>query len=232
MTKFKKMMSVTLAGCMAASALMMSAGAVNVQDDSSAELVNPQSISVFAGDNVTVNVVHVKGDGTTTQTPVEVAVPADTTNAEQGSIIVNAAVQASNSDGIMLQSARSAPNGPRLGDPHTANVRTNIDGNQGVTLANGLARNVDYSGLAVYMYNINRSITKMNVSVWTSAMGQSNCYQLRRVVNTDSECTVIFYDDIKYGADNFIISPGDNITAFGSAVSGSGKVTTELYGIY
>ena len=29
MNKFKKMMSVTLAGCMAASALMMSAGAVN-----------------------------------------------------------------------------------------------------------------------------------------------------------------------------------------------------------
>ena len=29
MTKFKKMMSVTLAGCMAASALMMSAGAVD-----------------------------------------------------------------------------------------------------------------------------------------------------------------------------------------------------------
>ena len=43
---------------------------------------------------------------------------------------------------------------------------------------------------------------------------------------------LLFYDDIKYGADNFIISPGDNITAFGSAVSGSGKVTTELYGIY
>ena len=32
MTKFKKMMSLTLAGCMAASALMMNAGAVSVQD--------------------------------------------------------------------------------------------------------------------------------------------------------------------------------------------------------
>lgn len=58
-----------------------------------------------------------------------------------------------------------------------------------------------------------------------------NCYQLRRVI-TKSECTVLFYDDIQYGADNFIISPSDNITAFGSAVSGSGGVTTELYGIY
>ena len=34
MNKFKKMMSVTLAGCMAASALMMSAGAANVQTSS------------------------------------------------------------------------------------------------------------------------------------------------------------------------------------------------------
>lgn len=145
---------------------------------------------------------------------------------------LNAAVQASDSTGIMLQAARSAPNGRRLGDSRTAIVYTNVDGNQGVTLADGLAGNVDYSGLAVYMHNIDRSITKMNVSVWTSAMGQSNCYQLRRVVNTKSECTVLFYDDIQYGADNFIISPGDNITAFGSAVSGSGEVTTELYGIY
>lgn len=232
LNKFKKMMSTTLAGCMAASALMMSAGAVNAQDVPSAALANPQSISAFAGDNVTVNVVHVKADGSTTQTPVEVAIPEDTTNDEQGSIIVNAAVQASDSTGIMLQAASSAPNGPRLGASHTATVRTNVDGTQGVTLAEGLARNVDYSGLAVYMHDIDPSITKMNVSVWTSAMGQSNCYQLRRVVNTNSECTVLFYDDIKYGADNFIISPGDNITAFGSAVSGSGKVTTELYGIY
>ena len=219
MSKFKKMMSTTLAGCMAASALMMSAGAVNSQDVPSSALANSQSISAFAGDNVTVNVVHVKADGSTTQTPVEVAIPEDTTNDEQGSIIVNAAVQASDSTGIMLQAARSAPNGRRLGDSRTATVYTNVDGNQGVTLADGLAGNVDYSGLAVYMHNIDRSITKMNVSVWTSAMGQSNCYQLRRVVNTKSECTVLFYDDIQYGADNFIISPGDNITAFGSAVS-------------
>ena len=35
MNKFKKMMSVTLAGCMAASALMMSAGAVNIPADTS-----------------------------------------------------------------------------------------------------------------------------------------------------------------------------------------------------
>ena len=35
MNKFKKMMSVTLAGCMAASALMMSAGAVNIPTDTS-----------------------------------------------------------------------------------------------------------------------------------------------------------------------------------------------------
>lgn len=42
MTKFKKMMSVTLAGCMAASALMMSAGAVSVQDS------NPISSSAVA----------------------------------------------------------------------------------------------------------------------------------------------------------------------------------------
>ena len=175
MSKFKKMMSTTLAGCMAASALMMSAGAVNSQDVPSSALANSQSISAFAGDNVTVNVVHVKADGSTTQTPVEVAIPEDTTNDEQGSIIVNAAVQASDSTGIMLQAARSAPNGRRLGD---STVYTNVDGNQGVKLADGLAGNVDYSGLAVYMHNIDRSITKMNVSVWTSAMGQSNCYQL------------------------------------------------------
>lgn len=35
MNKFQKMMSVTLAGCMAASALMMSAGAVNIPTDTS-----------------------------------------------------------------------------------------------------------------------------------------------------------------------------------------------------
>lgn len=35
MNKFQKMMSVTLAGCMAASALMMSAGAVNIPADTS-----------------------------------------------------------------------------------------------------------------------------------------------------------------------------------------------------
>ena len=109
MSKFKKMMSTTLAGCMAASALMMSAGAVNSQDVPSSALADSQSISAFAGDNVTVNVVHVKADGSTTQTPVEVAIPEDTTNDEQGSIIVNAAVQASDSTGIMLQAARSAP---------------------------------------------------------------------------------------------------------------------------
>lgn len=42
MTKFKKMMSVTLAGCMAASALMMSAGAVNTNAsaDTSASVVS------------------------------------------------------------------------------------------------------------------------------------------------------------------------------------------------
>ena len=67
MSKFKKMMSTTLAGCMAASALMMSAGAVNSQDVPSSALANSQSISAFAGDNVTVNVVHVKADGSTTQ---------------------------------------------------------------------------------------------------------------------------------------------------------------------
>lgn len=46
MNKFKKMMSVTLAGCMAASALMMSAGAVNVQNDttSSAPVTAAQSV--------------------------------------------------------------------------------------------------------------------------------------------------------------------------------------------
>lgn len=46
MNKFKKMMSVTLVGCMAASALMMSAGAVNVQNDttSSAPVTAAQSV--------------------------------------------------------------------------------------------------------------------------------------------------------------------------------------------
>ena len=46
MNKFQKMMSVTLVGCMAASALMMSAGAVNVQNDttSSAPVTAAQSV--------------------------------------------------------------------------------------------------------------------------------------------------------------------------------------------
>ena len=45
MNKFKKMMSVTLAGCMAASALMMSAGAANVQTGTTpAPVAAPQNV--------------------------------------------------------------------------------------------------------------------------------------------------------------------------------------------
>lgn len=45
MNKFKKMMSVTLAGCMAASALMGSAGAANVQTGTTpAPVAAPQNV--------------------------------------------------------------------------------------------------------------------------------------------------------------------------------------------
>ena len=50
MNKFKKMMSVTLAGCMAASALMMSAGAANTPVDTGTATLAPNVIS-----NTTIN---------------------------------------------------------------------------------------------------------------------------------------------------------------------------------
>lgn len=50
MNKFKKMMSVTLASCMAASALMMSAGAANTPVDTGTATLAPNVIS-----NTTIN---------------------------------------------------------------------------------------------------------------------------------------------------------------------------------
>lgn len=47
MNKFKKMMSVTLASCMAASALMMSAGAANTPVDTGTATLAPNVISRF-----------------------------------------------------------------------------------------------------------------------------------------------------------------------------------------
>lgn len=227
MTKIRRMMSIGLTGCIAMSMLMTGAGAVNSAE---AQSVEPEAISVYAGEEMTVNVVHVKPDGTMTQEPLEVSIPEDTTNAEQGEIVIDTALQAEAAQDGML-SARKAPYGTLIGGPTTTTVSKNTSGTQGKVLASALAGTVEYGGLAVYMYDINRTIDKMNVSVWTSSMGQSNCFQMNRVVNTDNECTVIFYDDITYGGDEFLITWGDNISAYGSAVNGSGKVTTELYGI-
>ncbi len=228
MFNLKKIGSLALAGTMALSSMMISAGAVDVNEEAASE---PQALSEYAGETMAVNVVRVSEDGTTVQKTIEVDIPEGATNAEQKTVVAAAANSAA---GYAMTRANMSD----FGTPLCTNEKVAYLSPSGSTasttiLNNGIA-SVNYSTLTVYMRNISRAISGINVNVWTnsiSSSGNGKVYIANTPVSDESTCMVIFYDGYTApSGDRFWITAGDSVYAYGSTTGGSGRVTTQLYG--
>lgn len=224
MYRFKKLLSLACVGCFALSSLAMSAGAVDVATDAQPSNA-ATSLSADAGKTVKVRVLNCDASGNTVESYIDVAIPDGATEKTQQQVISMAAAQE-----VGIPATRApAPNGDTLGTAtRTISPNNGGGGTSLVSCANGPKQ---YSMLAVYMKGIPTSIKGINIRIWSSSIGMSNCYQMNNPIQSGSTCTVWFIPNNRYGDTTFYFGPGDSLTAYGSTTGGSGSITTSLIGI-
>ncbi len=228
MKNFKKITGIALAGCMALSSLMMTAGAAEISSKANA-------LSKNAGETVMVNVVNANIDGSYEQKVIEVNIPAEATVREEQQVVTAAATKAAGREITMTRAANEPWLGYSLGSAKTVKVYPN-GSTSSKLLASGYVDDT-YDVLVVYMSNIDPDITGMNVSVWSTAMNVTHgetfaVYSLNNPVSSSDTSTVMFVNGRDYGKDTFWMAKGDTVEVNGSTTSGTGYVTTELFGQY
>ena len=227
MTKFKKITGIALAGCMALSSLMMTAGAAEVPAQA---LADSMKLSENAGKTMMVNVVNADISGSYDQQVIEVNIPEGATVQQEKQAVTAAATKAA---GREISVSRAAIAGDVLGSDSGVTVTPNTGSATTTELCRGRARK-DYEVLVVYMKaNEGATAKKLNVRVWTSAIGvtygeDNAVYSLNNPLS--STCTVMFVNGKVAGRDKFWIANGDTVIAYGSTVSGTCTLTTTLYG--
>lgn len=236
MTKYKKLGSLVLAGCMAASSLAMSAGAVNVApEETTAE---SQALSEFAGETIKCKVVTIETDGTSSEKVVDVAIPEGVTS-EQAKDIIALSTDTGSNEGISTFSAYS---------PYTQLGSTNY--NAYIPLQSSSTGNAVFPtttitkncmGLKVVLANIQPNVGNLNVRVRNAAMVGTNAYDpyyLNASTDTSSSgeisCTVFFWNGVDLGQEgtgNGVPSfhKGNRITVYASATRTSGKADVSVY---
>ena len=235
MTKFKKITGIALAGCMALSSLMMTAGAAEVPAQA---LADSMKLSENAGKTMMVNVVNADISGSYDQQVIEVNIPENATVKEEQQAVTAAATKAAGRE-IALTKATRAASDPWLGysisNSETVKIYPN-GSTSSKTMCTGHADD-SYDVLVVYMKNIDPDIEGINVSVWTTAMNVTYgetfaVYSLNNPVSSSDTCTVMFVNNKLAGKNKFLMALGDTVKVNGSTTGGTGYVTTQLFGQY
>ena len=224
MMKFKKIAGIAVAGCMALTSLIATAGAAN------SPLPNALARSEHAGQMMEINAVNADMDGTYVQKTVKVNIPDGATVREEKQIVTAAATQALGRN-IQVQSAPIA--GDRLGIKTGVQLKTSSSTASTTSMCTAIASD-EYEVLVVYVSDIYGNATGLNIRVWTSAIGATygengTVYKLNNSIYNGA-CTVMFVNGRATDGKTFWIAKGDSVSAYGSTTGGTCSVTTELYG--
>ena len=216
--KFKKMMSVTLAGCMAASALMMSAGAV---DMNSTVALNdtPAAVSTYAGETVTCDVYVAKADGSMVEKSIDINIPADASESKAERLIeANArAVATQNIDAPRSYGSQIIASGK-------GRVLRLVSSGNGSVLANVTLDDHDYYMMGVFFTDVSPFVTSLNCSVMDTNIGTTQQYFLNIKPNSNRKCEALFLEgDSTDGQKMFNLYSGQNLNFFGSCKTSNGS---------
>lgn len=218
MNKFKKMMSVTLACCMAASALMMSAGAV---DMNSTVALNdtPAAVSTYAGETVTCDVYVAKADGSMVEKSIDINIPADASESKAERLIeANArAVATQNIDAPRSYGSQIIASGK-------GRVLRLVSSGNGSVLANVTLDDHDYYMMGVFFTDVSPFVTSLNCSVMDTNIGTTQQYFLNIKPNSNRKCEALFLEgDSTDGQKMFNLYSGQNLNFFGSCKTSNGS---------
>jgi len=208
MTKYKKLGSFVLAGCMAVSSLAMSAGAVDVNEETASE---PQALSEFAGETIKCKVVTIETDGTSSEKIVDVAIPEGATS-EQAKDIIASSTDTGSNEGISAF-ASSSPY-TKLGSTNYGAYIPLQSSAEGGSVFPTTAITKNCMGLKVVLANIRNNVGNLNVRVRNAAMVGTNAYDpyyLNASTDTSTSgevsCTVFFWNGVNLGQAGTLCMP-------------------------
>ncbi len=225
MTKFKKITGIALAGCMALSSLMMTAGAV---DMSISPVAEANMRSTFSGETMTCQVVCVDPDGSATDKLLKVNIPQGATVAEEQA---------------MISDAIDAEYGLRSSDVQIGSTNRNAyipkeTSSEGAPVFDEFTLSSTCHGLKVYFYHVSSSIGNLNVRIRNRSMPSSgdsyDVYYLDQEIgnNMNADCTVVFWNGVDVGSQGSgvpALNKGSKITVYASGTKGSGTAYVSVY---
>lgn len=229
MTKFKKITGIALAGCMALSSLMMTAGAAEVPSEATTDAT---TLSEFAGETLHGNAYFIKSENDVSKAEFDISIPENATQEMVDILFSEAARQA-----VGLETRARATQRIELDSAWGVKVPQAGSTASYAELFNAdLTRDYDYVEIDIVSTGGFRTMN-FRVENESFSAGDTN----RKVYQTNidveyGECTAIFYAGKKYGQGYMYLDAGDSISVYASGVLMDGytgnasAVNGRLYG--
>lgn len=227
MTKFKKITGIALAGCMALSSLMMTAGAVEVPSEATNDAT---TLSEFAGTVETGTAVYVDEDGNVHQSMYSVEIPEDATKAEENAIVTNAARTA-----LQIPMTRANTQVDYLGGNDDIDVSAKSGSGTGGDVVWGQRLSRWYNELEFRFTGITGSSSSMNLNLTCDGAGSGQSYSNVCQVNcpiSSGRSTIAFVAAKKYNGTYAHFYENDYITALASMNGANASLDVDVYGFY
>lgn len=223
MTKFKKITGIALAGCMALSSLMMTAGAAEVSSKANA-------LSKNAGMTETGTAIYVDADGQVQEATYSVEIPEDATVQEENALVTQAAREAL---GMPMTRANSSVD--YLSGNTDVDVYAKDGDGTGGTMVWGHRLSRWYNELEFRFSAITGSSSSLNLNLTCDGDGSNQPYdnvcQVRCPISS-GRSTIAFVAAKKYNGTYAHFYEGDYISAYVSMNNANASLNVDVYGFY
>lgn len=208
MKKYKRLLSLVCAVCMALS-LVIPASAADVSSEN--------QISAFAGETMTCKIVVAQPEGEDEVYTVDVAVPENATVAEQSALTIAAANSVAN-----VPMTRYAGR-DLISDWGIRTLPHSVPGQLGGIGVGGGILHDNYHYIYMEFQNISSytGATKINVRVEDDQADTKNVYTYKEIAPGNADTMLYMYANRIYGGGSIPLTYGDSIVVFASVDTGN-----------